>query len=204
MIAGGLYSASHTCLLSFAVGFEGSFMFRGSQAHGTILLILKCPVNLEGLKNIEDGYKKPGNDKYIYFPAIFRHHFGLKDASKYSSKTWGWHPVGGNPIIWGGEWSASPDLPLKKYRICGVSQLPLGKMDENRVLTEKEKERILLRNAACYRRMNKEQNKNGNMVYISMNKAVGHAIQQGWNKFLRDGANTPLGRYETEPGWARR
>ena len=93
MVAGGLYSSSHSCLLPFSNGAEGSFMFKGSQPHGTTMLVLKCPSSLSCLVesgNIDEAYKIPGEDDYVYFPAIYREHFGLADAEKYSSKTWGW------------------------------------------------------------------------------------------------------------------
>jgi hypothetical protein len=57
------------------------------------MLVLKCPSSLSCLVesgNIDEAYKIPGEDDYVYFPAIYREHFGLADAEKYSSKTWGW------------------------------------------------------------------------------------------------------------------
>ena len=93
MVGGGLYSSSHCCLLPFTNGFEGSFMFRGFQNHGTTMLFLKVPTKLRCLRdsgNMELAYRKPDEKDHVYFPAIYRAEFGLEDPDKYSTKTWGW------------------------------------------------------------------------------------------------------------------
>ena len=90
MVGGGLYSSAHRCLLPFTNGFEGSFMFRGFQQHGTTMLFLKIPKDLKCLINVELAYQKPGDEDHVYIPAIYRGEFGLKDANRYSTKTWGW------------------------------------------------------------------------------------------------------------------
>jgi hypothetical protein len=79
----------------------------------------------------------------------------------------------------------------------------VGNSATNRTLTEKEKERILLRNAAWYRRTGpKVRNQAGTMVLMKNQQAIQHAIRQRWNSYLQPGAETPLGRYGSEPGWA--
>lgn len=63
--------------------------------------------------------------------------------------------------------------------------------------------RILMRNASWYRRTQpKVTNHKGNEVFIPLEQAIEHAKSQGWNKYLLKGAETPLGRYGTESGWA--
>ena len=114
------------------------------------------------------------------------------------------HPVGSNPVRVGPSFPARPGGVERNWNICGVSQIPLGQRDRNRTLSEKERERILLRNAAWYRRTGpKVRNQAGTMVFMSVQQAIQHAIQQGWTSYLQAGAETPLGRYgPAELGWA--
>ena len=137
LISGGLYSSAFSCYLPFTSSESGTFFFRGSQPHGTVLHILKicldeCPEFDE--EKAKDCYAIPGEPRVVYISAVRRKEFGLEDDRLFGTQTWGDHPTKGtNPII--GEES------------YGHTWLPVERPDEDNPLTESAAFTCMLANA---------------------------------------------------------